>query len=759
MTSSLAPGLYRVPAEPQRAVRQLVRADVPVFVGYTDRGPVGQPVRLRTLTQFEALFGGGPGFLTGGVKAFFECGGDAVYVIRLASPTARAASAVLAPAPVTWQAEASFAWPMIDPRTLEGRSLPGAQPWISLFEEITRQTGPRSPDAGAWGNQLELRIAETALVRTQTVADVILEDGFAVMVEDLPGLEAASILTLSQMIDGTTRSVTLTPQAVDAARQMVHFDRALSAPLVQVGTNPDSTPLLAPFDLTRPIRIESVEFDFDIYRAGKLEQSLRGLSPHPDHSQSITGVFAQDSRWLHLTPFVQRNAGTAETPDWVSETPEMTNSILQATDWTDANTWPSAGTYALSGGTDGLQDLEVSDYQSALTTISRIAEAALIAAPDLVMPDALPRSTEVFTPSIVDCTDLTPPPQNVLNGVISGVDATGAPVPLASVIIDPAGRGQTVRSDPAGHFTLTGLEPGIVTLKLSKDGYEDLEFLAQSSPFASSEAVEIAMTPLTQPRIFGADAVLSVQAMMADPGTVGPYKVAILDVPAPDLQLSEITTWRARLGDLPRAALVGPWLRLPDAAAPAPASCHLCGATASAERSIGVHRSGANLALRHVEGTTLALDDAAHGWLNDAHVTPIIVRPGRGIRAGGARSLAADSTLRYLSTRRILDVLERTLEQVLQPMVFEPNTLFTRQAILLTASSLLTRMWQIGALSGNAPEQAFTVKCDLENNPDESRAAGRLIVDIGVAPTIPMEFIYFRLGHIRDTRMVTEDAQ
>ena len=51
------------------------------------------------------------------------------------------------------------------------------------------------------------------------------------------------------------------------------------------------------------------------------------------------------------------------------------------------------------------------------------------------------------------------------------------------------------------------------------------------------------------------------------------------------------------------------------------------------------------------------------------------------------------------------------------------------------------------------------MKCDLENNPDESRANGRLIVDIGVAPTIPMEFIYFRLGHIRDITKVTETPQ
>ena len=748
MTNALAPGLYRKPAEPQRAVRQLVRADVPVLIGYTHRGPVGHPLRLRTLSQFEDLFGGGPGFLWDGVKGFFECGGDALYVLRLASGTANPAAVILSETAVSWRAQTSFAWPMIDPRTLDGRNLPGAQPWISLFEDIQRTTGLRSPDAGAWGNQMSLRIAQTALVRTKTLPDVILDEGRGVMVADLTGLEATSVLILSQSNDGETLSTTLVPEALDTARQAVHF----ADPLDQVALTASDAATSNKFDLTRPIRIQSVEFDFDIYRAGKLEQSLRGLSPNPIHSRAVETVFASDCRAMALEPVTQRDSGS----EWEVETPEAMAAQLAQTDWTDATNWPATGIFELGGGADGLQDLEVTDYLSALTTIARIKEVALIAAPDLVVQESLIQDTNIFTPSIVDCEDLSPPPENYMRGTISGADPLGQEVSLASVLVDPAGRGKTVRTAADGSFTLEGLVEGLVTLRLSKTGYEDLEFLAQSSPFISAAPVEIAMTPLTLPRVFGRDAILQVQSAMANPEIVGPYKVAILDVPGPNEQLQDIVTWRARLGDLPRAALVGPWLRLPQNTGHTPASCHLCGATASAERAIGVHRSGANLALRHVEGTTLALDDTAHGILNDAHVTAMTVRPGQGIRAGGARSLAADPQLRYLSTRRILDVLERTLEQVLQPIVFEPNNLFTRQAVLLTANSLLNRMFQIGALAGSAPEQAYQVKCDLENNPDQSRADGKLIVDIGVAPTMPMEFIYFRLGHVRDITKVTE---
>jgi hypothetical protein len=43
-------------------------------------------------------------------------------------------------------------------------------------------------------------------------------------------------------------------------------------------------------------------------------------------------------------------------------------------------------------------------------------------------------------------------------------------------------------------------------------------------------------------------------------------------------------------------------------------------------------------------------------------------------------------------------------------------------------------------------KKLFFVKCDSENNPKESVAQGRLIVDIGVAPSKPAEFVIFRIG-------------
>jgi phage tail sheath protein FI len=61
-------------------------------------------------------------------------------------------------------------------------------------------------------------------------------------------------------------------------------------------------------------------------------------------------------------------------------------------------------------------------------------------------------------------------------------------------------------------------------------------------------------------------------------------------------------------------------------------------------------------------------------------------------------------------------------------------------------SAFLKLQWQSGALVGASPAEAYFVKCDGENNPQESIDEGRLIVEIGIAPSKPAEFIVFRIG-------------
>jgi hypothetical protein len=80
--------------------------------------------------------------------------------------------------------------------------------------------------------------------------------------------------------------------------------------------------------------------------------------------------------------------------------------------------------------------------------------------------------------------------------------------------------------------------------------------------------------------------------------------------------------------------------------------------------------------------------------------------------------------------------------------VFEPNDFRLWKRVTRTIASFLTLVWRQGALMGETPEKAFFVKCDEETNPPEVIDVGQLIVEIGLAPVKPAEFVIFRIGQM-----------
>ena len=55
-------------------------------------------------------------------------------------------------------------------------------------------------------------------------------------------------------------------------------------------------------------------------------------------------------------------------------------------------------------------------------------------------------------------------------------------------------------------------------------------------------------------------------------------------------------------------------------------------------------------------------------------------------------------------------------------------------------------LWQPGRSPGDVADEAFFVRCDDENNPPAERANGRLLAEVGVAPSMPFEFVVLRVG-------------
>jgi len=745
------PGLYRQPVTPVRPVGALARGDIPVLLGYARKGPPGIPVRLHSLREFEDLFGKAldHGFLWHGLKGFFENGGQTAYVLRIVSASARAArcervdpeQVAVEGGRVVWRATASFPWLAIDPRKLTSALRGESASWIQTFERVLKEKGARSDDPGAFGNSLVLNVTRASRARADTTDEVI-DGGKTSSVLSLAGLEAGSILELTQTDSAghTTRAIRM-PARIDPARQRIVWSNDLTAD----GLDP-----------SRPIRVSSVEFDLTIFSEGKLQQSFAALSPNPAHSRAMATVLPAACRSIDFSPAVIRASGEIEAA-------EKAAARLAATDWTDEHFWPREGDYPLTGGVDGLDEIGPDAWLSALPAIKRVADAAIVAAPDIVLPEASLAPPDPPIPAVVDCCVLVQPARGFLLGQVVSFDSDGKEIVLPGVAVDVEGPGGVARTGSDGSFSVSNVGLSLVSIRLQKDGYEPLEFQAQPFPFMPSVPIRIPMVKVTTPRALDVATIIDLQARLSDPEEVGPYKVALIDPPSGAMRADQLATWRSRLGDSARMGFFAPWLKLPardrsgnQTSLACPPCGHVAGAFAAAENATGIHRTGANLQLRYVEGVTLAIDDATQEGLNPIGVNAIRAFPGRGVRIFGTRSLSSDPEWRYLTTRRVVDAIEKSLERALHWMVFEPNNLITRHSVQTTAAILLDRLFRQGVLAGVKAEEAYSAKCDLENNVDASRDAGKLVVDVAVAPTQPFEFIYFRLGHEFDAIQVTE---
>ncbi len=178
-----------------------------------------------------------------------------------------------------------------------------------------------------------------------------------------------------------------------------------------------------------------------------------------------------------------------------------------------------------------------------------------------------------------------------------------------------------------------------------------------------------------------------------------------------------------------------------------PPSGHIAGVYSRTDSERGVHKAPANEIVRGALGMKYNVSKGEQDLLNPKGINAIRFMNGA-IRIWGARTLSTDPSWRYINVRRLFIMVEASIERATQWVVFEPNDHRLWKRVQRTISSFLTLLWRNGALMGTAPEQAFYVKCDEETNPPEVIDAGQLVVEIGLAPVKPAEFVIFRIGQM-----------
>ena len=253
----------------------------------------------------------------------------------------------------------------------------------------------------------------------------------------------------------------------------------------------------------------------------------------------------------------------------------------------------------------------------------------------------------------------------------------------------------------------------------------------------------------TRNKAMTSEQLVAMQAAIAEHcGRLGD-RFAVLDS-LPQADIDEVLTQRHNLYSQ-AAALYYPWICVANGplatASYVPPCGHVAGVFARTDRASGVHKAPANEVLAGALDLATTLTDRQQGPLNDAGINCLRSFPRRGIRVWGARTLSYDPAWTFINVRRIFITAARWIERNMNDVLFEPHTPELWRRIVRELTVYFTGLLKQGALAGGSAEEAFFVKCDAETDPLEEREVGRVVTEIGLATTVPTEYIVIRIMH------------
>jgi hypothetical protein len=224
-------------------------------------------------------------------------------------------------------------------------------------------------------------------------------------------------------------------------------------------------------------------------------------------------------------------------------------------------------------------------------------------------------------------------------------------------------------------------------------------------------------------------------------------RFAIVD-PRDRLDVEGIRTFREPY-DTKYAAIYYPWIVARDPSRRADVRLAPSGAMAGIYARVdvdrGVYKAPANEVIRSITELGADITKREQDLLNPININVLRFFPDRGNRVWGARCLTSDASWKYINVRRLFIMIEESIDQGTQWVVFEPNDEPTWARVRLSITNFLTTQWRNGALQGATAAEAFFVKCDRTTMTQDDIDNGRLICVIGIAPVKPAEFVIFRI--------------
>ncbi|MDQ1613405.1 MAG: hypothetical protein QOG00_3336 [Pyrinomonadaceae bacterium] len=208
------------------------------------------------------------------------------------------------------------------------------------------------------------------------------------------------------------------------------------------------------------------------------------------------------------------------------------------------------------------------------------------------------------------------------------------------------------------------------------------------------------------------------------------------------------------------AALYHPWLTGRDARRfdlfrDTPPDGAACGILARRANARGAWVAPANELIRGCVALTPPI--VRHRWLDlQLAQLNLIRQEPRGFLALNADTLSDDEDLRLINVRRLLILLRRLALRHGATYVFEPNSAAFRRLVQRGFESLLERMFLRGAFAGRTASASYQVVTGDSLNTRQSVEQGRFVVELRVAPSLPLTFMTIRLVQTGDRGFVTE---
>ncbi|MFI1255310.1 phage tail sheath family protein [Streptomyces netropsis] len=175
-------------------------------------------------------------------------------------------------------------------------------------------------------------------------------------------------------------------------------------------------------------------------------------------------------------------------------------------------------------------------------------------------------------------------------------------------------------------------------------------------------------------------------------------------------------------------------------------------ARTDAQRGVWKAPAGTDASLNGVQGLEMPLTDLENGRLNQLGVNCLRELPAVGPVAWGARTMRGNDQLtdewKYLPVRRLALFVEESLYRGTQWVVFEPNDEPLWASIRLNIGAFMNSLFREGAFQGRTPAEAYLVKCDRENNPQNDIDRGIVNIQVGFAPLKPAEFVIIHIQQL-----------